>query len=113
MKMAKTREKWAQESRDITETPVRNLLGSHHTKRKESQQERTGPTQKIKEHEEEGAAEVFWGGAMHAGTNHGRHTNRGSNEMEGQEIRRGHQLKEERVSQVEQFRPTEENKIRQ
>jgi hypothetical protein len=72
----------------------------HHTKCKESQQERTGPTPKIKEHKEEGAAKVIWGWATRAGANHGRHTNKGSNKEEGQEIQRQHQLKKEKVSGV-------------
>jgi hypothetical protein len=100
MKMAEQREKSAQKNRDITKTPARNLLEAITTNSKKAIKREQDLPQKIKEHEEEGAAEVFWGGAMRPGTNHGRHTNRGSNKEEGQEIRQQHQHKEETVSRV-------------
>jgi hypothetical protein len=99
MKMAEPRVKLAQKSKDIMETPARNLsVAITPNANKVSKREQDLP-QKIKEHEEEGAAEVFWGGAKRAGTNHGRDTDQGSNKEEGQEIRWQHRLKEERANE--------------
>jgi hypothetical protein len=60
MKMAELREKLARKSKDITETPTRNLSGAITPNTKKASKREQDPP-KIKEHEEEGAAEVFWG----------------------------------------------------